>query len=643
MADTNLQPPLFGVDSAWRPPKVGDLPSWEGAKRVAIDVETCNPDIRRMGISCRREGFVAGFSFAIEDGPAHYVPVRHLGGDNVEDPFQAWRYLADQCRAFKGIIVGANLQYDLDWLETTANIEFPQVKWFRDVQVADPIINELHMRYNLDAILERWGLPGKDETLLREAARQYGVDPKAELYKLPARFVGAYAERDATGPLQVLRRQERVIDEENLWDIYNLESKVLICLLRMRQRGVRIDQDQLSQVEEWSLGQEATLLREVSRRTGIRVAVGDVWKPEVLAPVLEHVGVTLKKTSKGKPNIDKFLLAGMDDHVGKLLLGARKVNKLRTTFAQSIRTHMVVGRIHCTFNQLRREKDDGSLGGAAYGRISSELPNLQQQPSRDEFASMWRSIYVPEDGCEWMCADYSQQEPRMTTHFSAVAGCTGADEMVRAYREDPDTDNHDMMTQLVHGVRRGEIDEAKFEKLRKPCKDIFLGLCYGMGGAKLARSIGLDTKWIRTRSGKSIEVAGDDAQVVLDQFARNVPFVQEIAQLAERKAKQRGFVRTIGGRLCRFPKDEAGNYDWTYRALNRLIQGSSADQTKAALVAVEEAGYPMQLQVHDELDSGMLRNREEMQQVATIMREVVPLRVPSKVDLEIGPNWGEIK
>jgi DNA polymerase I-like protein with 3'-5' exonuclease and polymerase domains len=178
---------------------------------------------------------------------------------------------------------------------------------------------------------------------------------------------------------------------------------------------------------------------------------------------------------------------------------------------------------------------------------------------------------------------------------------------------------------------------------RKAAKIIFLGICYGMGGAKLARDLGLPTKWIYDeKRGVDRLVAGDEAQALLDQFNERAPYVRRLSYLASDKAKQRGYIVTAGGRKCRFPEKTSGGYDWTHKALNRLIQGSSADQTKRAMVALWEAGFRLQLQVHDEVDLSV-NTKEEAVEVGRIMEGCMPCNVPAKVDLEWGPSWGEIQ
>ena len=649
-----MQFPLFTtVQSTWTPPDLNALPSWEGAKRVAIDCETRDPDLKKLGPGAGRRpnSYITGISFAIEDGPGGYLPIRHEGGDNL--PVEAvLRYFRDQAKVFTGDIVGANLPYDLDFLAGDG-IEFNRARFFRDIQIADPLICELHDSYSMQAIAQRWGFDGKNEAMLRAAASDYKIDPKKDMWKLPARFVGAYAEEDTRLPLNILRRQEREIDDQDLWRVYDLESRLLPVLTKLRRRGVRIDTDRLEQIERWAYAKEAEALARVRAATGVKIAVGDVWKPEALAPALEYIGIRLNKTSTGKPSIDKELLGSIDHPVADALERARKVNKLRTTFAGSVRDHMVNGRIHCTFNQLRKQKDDEEgTAGAAYGRLSCQNPNLQQQPARDDFAPMWRAIYLPEEGELWASNDYSQQEPRMAVHYACLArdligqhAWQSAIAARDAYRNDPNTDNHQMMADMA-GIKR------------KDAKEIYLGLSYGMGGAKMCRKLGLPTMMavrgprfqlfdVNSPEGKRLveegarrfEAAGPEGQRLLDTFDSKVPFVKKLAKACEARAKAVGYITTLSGRRCRFPKDRDGNFDWTHKGLNRLIQGSSADQTKAAMVALDAAGFDMIIQVHDEI-AFSIRDPKEGEAAAEIMRNCVPLELPSKVDVEVGPSWG---
>lgn len=653
--------PFFEPQSDWTPPDLSSLPSWDGARRVAVDTETRDPELSNKGPGVRRKDcYVVGYSVAIEDGPQFYVPLRHGGGGNV-DVAQGLNYLRHEASKFKGDICGAGLQYDIDFL-SQEDISFPNVRFFRDVQVAAPLIDELQMSYSLENIAQREGIPGKDESVLMEALASYGFqEPHAKrgLHVLPSRLVGPYGEQDARLPLQLLSKLEREIDAQELWGVYDLESRVLPILVRMRQRGVRVSFERLEAVERWSRDEQAKALSEVKRLTGITLLPPEVTRPEALASVLRAIGIEPPRTAKtGKVSITKDLLAGIDHPVGKLLRRARQMSQLRSTFCNAIRTHAIFSadgdaRIHCTFNQLRRSKEDeGGEGeeGAAFGRLSCSNPNLQQQPARDpEIGPMWRAIYLPEKGAIWGALDYSQQEPRMAVHFAVRSGPKfigreAHNAALRAqaqYRSDPKTDFHDLMTRMVYGADVYERVGAKeFKKLRTFCKEIYLGLSYGMGGAKLCRKLGLPTKIVENKRGELVEVAGDEGQSIIDRFNQEVPFIRQTAWVAQQRAKGVGFITTVAGRRCHFPKDQFGNYDWCHKGFNRLIQGSSADQTKTALVELDKTDAFYQLQVHDEID-GSFGDVAEAQRAAKVMEECMELEVPFRVDVECGPSWGE--
>ena len=647
-----LQQELFPPESTWRAPRMSELPSdWNVTPRIGLDAETYDPYLKKLGPSVRRGGFVAGISFALSEARGYYLPLRHLGGDNVEDPDKARAYVRDQAANFRGEVVGANLQYDLDYF-SEMGIEFPHAT-FRDVTVAEPLLDELQFTYGLDAILGRHGMDKKEEEVLRRAASEFRIDPKADLWKLPARYVGVYAEADAVRPLQLLARQEVELEKQGLIEVWNLESAVLPALVRMRRRGVAVDFDRLDRIERFSRAEEMKVWSEVQRLTGVSIAVGDAMKPEGLARALAQEGIVVPTTAKGKPSVTKELLESIDSPLGKLMRRGRQMSQLRTTFVSSIRTHAVAGRIHCTFNQMRKSSDDekGDDEGARYGRLSCSDPNLQQQPARDpEIGPMWRSIYRADEGCVWGQLDYSQQEPRWAIHFGVAsgperigwAGYRSACEARDRYRDDPSTDAHTLFTSMIHGDHVYQLDKYELKKLRDPAKNIFLGICYGMGGPKLCRQIGLPTKVIaHWKTGRRIEVAGDEGQALLDRVNERVPYVKKTAEAVEKVAKERGYVRTVLGRRCRFPLDDQGNPDWTFKAFNRVIQGSSADQTKAALVALDREGFNIQLQVHDEFD-GSFVSEAEARRAADIMEHCIPCHVPSKVDVGVGPSWGEV-
>lgn len=668
---------FFEPASDWRPTPVSSLPSWKGAKRIAIDTETRDDHLSELGPGFRRGAYVVGWSFSIEDGPTHYLPYRHEGGDNLPEQ-EVLRYLRDNCATYDGEYVGANLSYELESAYSD-NILFHPDARMRDIQIADPLIYELHMSYSLKSIGERWGVDSKDESLLEEAARARGLSKKSGLWRLPGRFVGPYAERDVTSPLEIYAKQRKKLDEDELWKIFDLETAVVPVLGRMKQRGIRINHDMLDKNESWALQQETEALEFVRRETGVRIGVGDVWKAVALAPALEAIGVQLNKTSTGAPQIDKFLLDGLKHPVASALLRARKTNKIRTTFVASIRRYETNGRIHCSFKQIAAEDEEGNQKGVRFGRLSCVDPNLQQQLSKDrepELAAEWRKVFEAEEGKLYAAPDYSQQEPRWTTHFAAEMDLPKAREAARRYTENPATDNHDMMTRLIYTDATVddwlEREDPTYKVQRGFSKNIFLGVCYGEGGPKLCRTLGYGTRWavFQGRGQETLyfdnmhdayvararvegysrvqEVAGLEGQEILDRFDSEVPYVRKLAEKAKGRATDLGFVKTILGRRLHFPlRDDGRSYDWAHKALNRVIQGSSADQTKLAMVELDRAGFFLQLQVHDEMGLSV-ENRQEAEEAGRIMSEcIIPhLRhhwVPFKVDVEVGPSWGEVK
>jgi DNA polymerase I-like protein with 3'-5' exonuclease and polymerase domains len=639
-----LQYPLFEPPAVWSLTQVADLPDWEGAARLGLDTETKDPNLHVTGPSVRTGGYVVGISFAVEDGPSHYLPIRHEAGGNLPPP-EVIAYLRDQAARYTGILVGANLNYDLDYL-AEMGIVFPKISGQRDVQIADPLIYELHDSYSLEAIAGRWGFSGKNEEHLRRAAAAYGIkadEVKESLWRMPGTHVGPYACDDAALPLRILRRQEKEIDDKSLWRVFDVESRLQPILLRMTRHGVKVDRQRLTEIGEWALQEELRQLDEIFRLSGRRLKAGDVNSKGPLIPILRDLGIRLGQTEKTRqPKIDAAALDEANHPVAKAIVRARKVNKLRTTFCASIERHLVGDRIHCQYSQIRSERRQGDERGPRWGRISASDPNLQQQPARDDFAGRWRSIYVPDDpSLLWVSADFSQNEPRILTHYAEGHRLPRAREMAEEYRTNPKADNHNMMTVLIH-PEYADMDpkDPVFDAARSDAKIIFLSRCYGAGDGSIARKLGLPTYTEKSGDGVVRLKSGPEGLAVLSKFHRKVPYVRGMAQLTKETAGARGYIRTILGRRCHFPRRPDGSYDWTNNALNRLIQGSAGDQIKLALVALGAAGLDSQVQVHDEVVGGY-PNMEAARAVQSIMEQALKLRVPSRVDLAVGPSWGQ--
>lgn len=660
-----LQQDLFPPPSSWHPPRVSELVSFRDARRVAFDVETHDPNLTKLGMGSLRDGEIVGFSYAIDQGPRFYVPLRHRGGDNVEDPWRAIGWLREEAAAFEGELVGAHLQYDLCF-SLSSGVEFRNVHRFRDIQVGEALIDELADRYDLDSLCAKYQFEPKDTDMLEHAARvlckaKTNTDIKKAISQLPARYVGAYGEADADRPLLILREQEKEFERQGLADAWELESRVLPALLMMRRRGLLVDWDHLERLDKFARARCQMACDHVNTlHTSPPLRVQDLNRPDVLHRVLEAGGIhNPYRTARGKPSVTKEFLEAAPGEMGKAIREAKKWEKVRSTYIAGVRQHAINGRIHCTYNQTRGVGDDdsGDVEGAATFRLSCKDPNLQAQPGRDpEIGPLWRKTYIPDEGKEWTSNDYSQQEPRFTTHFAAMMDLPRAREAAQRYCDDPNTDNHQMMADLTGGRVK-----------RKEAKEIFLGICYGQGGAKTADKIGLPTsracrpprEWrkpfgtvyyedehpdtfleAQMAGGYSWTSAGKEARVIIETLEREVPYVGALAKEVKKKAEKSGVIRTFFGHLAHFPRDSHLRDELLRKALNRLIQVSSAGQTKKALVDLHEAGEYIQLQVHDEI-GGSVDDEAHAQRWGNTMRSGAQLMVPNKVDVETGPSWGE--
>lgn len=658
---------MWAPSSDWTAPVLSELPSWKGQRRVGFDTEFKDVNLRKMGCGARRAGtYIAGYSFAFEDGRKHYIPLRHPEG-NV-DHHQGLYYLRDNAREFDGELVGANLPIDVDMANNDRDvpIQFPKVKKFKDILVAAPLVYELDHGYGLQDVSERYGFPGKREDLLMEAAQAFGANITKDTWKaivpdLPAKYVGVYGEDDAFRPLQILPVLEKRLAEQGALRSWDIESDLSPILLKLRQRGVLIDFDHLDKVEAWARKEEIDLLAAIHHITGVRIPPGGTMKVGVCVPAFAAVGIVVPqkrdpKTKKYKYSLDKEFLASIKHPVAEKFLLARQMGKLYGTFCKQVRDYSTNGRLHTTFRQIIGANEKNEKSGAAFGRLSSAKPNLQQQPSRAKHANFFRKIYLPEPGTHWGCLDFSQQEPRWTTHFAALLNLKGAREAAQEYHRNVKLDNHDFMAKLT-GLERTY------------AKNIFLGLCYGEGGAKLCRELGLSTRWcVRYRKSGAMEyfdtkalavrarkdyegeasyyeAAGEEGQAILNKFNDRAPYIKLLARKAEERARETGVIRVLGDRVIHFPMKNDGTYDWSYKALNRLIQGTSGMQVKMALIAIhrEMPEVFLQLQVHDELDGSFL-DVQSMRKCAKIMREVQGQTcVPFRIDIEMGPNWGTLK
>jgi len=638
----------------WSMPK--EFPDLRSAEEIAIDLETRDPELKKLGSGAiRGSGEVVGIAVAV-DGYKAYFPIAHGEGPNM-DRKKVLDWFTDVCQS-PATKIFHNAMYDVCWIR---NLGIKINGLIIDTMIAASIIDENRFQYSLNSLSWVYLNQGKNEALLTKAAKERGLDPKADMWKLPAMEVGAYAEKDAELTLLLWHNLKRIIVEDDLQDIFNLETDLFPCLVDMRHLGVRVDIEKADQLKAAMAVKEKNLLQQIKIETGIDT---QIWAARSIAQVFEKLKLPYTRTEKtDSPSFTKNFISYHDHPVVRMIAEARKINKVSTTFIDTILNHSHLGRIHADINQIR--SDDG---GTVTGRFSYANPNLQQIPARDpDTGPLIRSLFLPEEGCTWGTFDYSQQEPRLVAHYALRFGLNSATPISEAYQEDPKTDFHQIVADMA------EID-------RKEAKTINLGLFYGMGKNKLMNELA---------------VTKEKADELFNTYHGKVPFVKQLMNQVMSAAQSKGQIKTLLGRRCRFPKYEPilRGSDWgtfvpaedketmlelqemgphlkdrdgnilknkngepkknywhnnstrrafTYKALNKLIQGSAADMTKKAMIDLYKEGLIGHIQIHDELDFS-IESESQAKKIKNIMENAVDLKVPNKVDYESGPNWGEIK
>ena len=615
-----IQRPLFAPQTEWLPPE--EFPDLSKYNEISIDLETKDPNlnIRRGSGSVVGVGEIVGVAVAVENWSGYY-PIAHEGGGNMDrKKVLKWFQSVLSTPATK---IFHNAMYDVCWIRALGLSINGKIV---DTMIASALVDENQMRYDLNSCSKRYTGKTKSETNLYEAAKSWGVDAKAEMYKLPAIYVGEYAEKDAEITLELWQELKKEILHQDIKSIFQLETELFPCLVDMRFLGVRVDVEQAQKLKEELHTEEKECLQIVKKETGVDT---QIWAARSIAQVFQKLNLPYDSTEKtNSPSFTKNFLQNHPHPLVKRIARAREINKAHTTFIDTILKHSYKGRIHAEINQLR-----GDNGGTVTGRFSYSNPNLQQIPARNkELGPRIRSLFIPEEGHTWGCFDYSQQEPRLVVHYATLQNLYGVDEVLESYKGG-NADFHTIVADMA-------------EIPRSQAKTINLGLFYGMGKNKLQAELG---------------ISKEKSEDLFRQYHNKVPFVKQLMDNVMQRAQSSGKIRTLLGRLCRFHLWEPNQFGihkalphdtalmehgpgikraYTYKALNRLIQGSAADMTKKAMIDLHKEGIIPHIQVHDELDISVNNNADRIKE---IMEDAVSLEVPNKVDYESGPNWGIIK
>ena len=478
--------------------------------------------------------------------------------------------------------------------------------------------------------------------------------------------------------------------------IFELETKLFPCLVDMKFKGVRIDVEKAKVLGKLLEKRRDNLLKIIKKHTDVDV---DIWAASSIKALLEHEKITdyektkdRKKKLKGKdgknildekgepktelvpsttPKLPKDYLKTHKNRFLRMIVKARECDKAKGTFVEGLLSFVHEGRIHADINQIRSDQ-----GGTVTGRFSMSNPNLQQIPSKGIIGKKMRELFIPDEGCVWGSFDYSQQEPRIVVHYALT---------LYPYKN-PDIEMPNNLRESLERIEKSyKTSDVDFHQVvadmaqipRTTAKTINLGLFYGMGKIKLASELNL------TKA---------QANTLFNTYHEKAPFVKKLSQDLIEFAEDNKLLFTLGDRFCRFNRWETRDREWnskinrydpvdilteekaktafkaelldkfkdsiadnymkdftnyykpafTYKALNRLIQGSAADMTKKAMVDLYEQGILPQIQIHDELCLS-IKNDKEAKKVEQTMKYAIPLKVPNKVNYKKGSNWGSIK
>lgn len=632
-------PPI--PNTGWR--SIRDYPDLSTAKIIAIDVETKELDFNQGPGWARGTGHIVGVSVATNNGFCRYYPVRHeVGAEDNLPAHEVFGWLKRELGRKEQCKVGANITYDIGWLGEEG-VEVAGL--CMDVQYAEALLNP-GSRVALERLGHKYVGEGKDSSAMYDWIRQAYAPTKGaergEIYRTPPRLVGFYAESDTSLPIQIIQKQWPELSRWGLTQVFYLECELIPLMVAMRREGVTVDLVKAQQQDDFLSAEVERMLAEVRSQIGFNVNVNS---GQDLAKAFDKLGLKYSKTESGNPSFTADFLAGMHHPFAELITEIKSYRKIQSTFVRGyIMDKHVNGKLFAQFHQMR--SDDG---GTVSGRFSSSDPNLQNIPSRHKvLGPLCRGLFIPDYGhAEWWSADYAQIEYRFMVHFAVGPG---ADAIRQIFVADPNVDYHQVMVDIIHEASGVLID-------RKPAKTINFGLLYGMMLKRLAEKLALSE---------------EEARPILDAYHKGAPFIKATMDAYEQEVYDKGYVETILGRKSFFnlwvpqrggwgkpalPRDlalkeygSAIKLDGTHKAINRVLQGSSADQMKAGMLKgwkdgiFDQTGVP-RLTVHDELNFSKRdcspATEAAFKEFVNIMQTVIPLKIPVLAEEGRGPSWNE--
>ena len=644
----------------------------KGIDTVAVDIETYDPNLKTKGLGAiRNDGFICGIAVATGKDTS-YFPLHHSDTElTMGKKLKIWKVLNEKIFQNEKITkVFHNAMYDVCWIRAVTG---SMIKGrIVDTMIAASVIDENRFRYSLDALSKDYIGDSKYKYDLQQKTLEWSggmvKDPMSNMHRLPSSIVKDYAKQDVDLTFKLWNLFDKKLDEvlytkengeqKTCRKIFELETKLFPCLVDMKFKGVRIDVQKAKKFGAHLKKRKDQIVTAIRKRTTKKI---DIWAAASIKILLDHLDIKdYKVTPKSKmPQLPKDYLKTHKNKCLRMIAKAREYDKAANTFVDGLLDYVHNGRIHADINQIRSDS-----GGTVTGRFSMSNPNLQQIPARGYMGKKMREMFLPEEGHDWASLDYSQQEPRIVVHYAIKLGLPGTDELHKEFDKE-DADFHQIVA-----------DMAKIS--RTQAKTINLGLFYGMGKLKLQKELGLDRI---------------NARKLFDEYHNKVPFVRQLSQDLIQFAKDNRLLFTLHDRFCRFNKWETTDREWnpetnrfnevplyteqearqafkaeilekykenkvdkdymehfekyytpafTYKALNRLIQGSAADMTKKAMVDLYERGVIPHIQIHDELCLSVKSN-EDIQAVKEVMENTIILEIKNKVNYKKGKNWGIIK
>ena len=678
----------------------------QGVDTVAIDIETYDPNLKTKGLGAiTGDGYITGVAVATGKDSVYFSLSHSDKKLNFKELEEFWDQINKKLLQNNKITkVFHNAMYDVCWLQSVTGKKLKGR--IVDTMVAASVIDENRFKYSLDALSKDYLNEGKYkydlENLVLKDSNGVKKNAISNMHEVPFSIAEQYAKQDVNLTLKLWELFDKKLDEVlytkpetkkeyNLRNIFELETKLFPCLVDMKFKGVRIDVAKAIQFGRHLKKRRDQILKAIQNKTGIRI---DIWAASSIKHLLEHLKIKdYKVTPKSKlPQLPKNYLNTHKEKSLRMIAKAREYDKAANTFVDGLLGYVYKGRIHADINQIR-----GDGGGTVTGRFSMSNPNLQQIPSKGFIGKKMRELFIPEEGHTWGSFDYSQQEPRIVVHYAIKHELEKTDDLKNQFNNDK-ADFHQIVADmakisrkqaktinlgLFYGMGKGKLqaelnldkDQAKklFDTYHNKVpfvKQLSDGLMRFAENEKLIFT--LEDRFCRFDKYESVNKRWNNKERKFEEWDPEAKEIKQsdgtityegdwvVPKLLSKKdawskfkllfnAKSKS--KTEGGDGKVEELTEKQRQDWfknyfvsafTYKALNRLVQGSAADMTKKAMVLLHEKGIIPHIQIHDELCVS-IKDEKTRIMVQKTMEEAIILKVNNKVDYEYGPNWGSLK